>query len=104
MIEIKTTGQDPNAWRQDREPLFSIDGTEYTVPKIIPTAVGLKAMRKVAELGEIAGTQWLMVYLLGQPAWDALEGCLDLTRADLEAIQTIVRTKAFGDQEDQGKG
>lgn len=103
MIEIKTTGQAKD-WRVDREPLFSIDDQEYTVPRAIPTNVGLKAMRKVAELGEIAGTQWLMVYLLGQEAWDALEGCLDLTRADLLAIQVVVRDKAFGSLEEEGKG
>jgi len=103
MIEIKTTGQAKN-WRDEREPLFSIDGVEYTIPVSIPTNVGLRAMRKVAELGEIAGTQWLLVYLLGQDAWDALEGCADLTRADLTAIQEVVRTKAFGDQEAEGKG
>lgn len=103
MITITTTGQAKD-WRNDREPLFSIDGVEYTIPKSIPTNVGLKAMRRVAELGEIAGTQWLLVYLMGQDAWDALEKCEDLTREDLGAIQEVVRRKAFGDQEAEGKG
>jgi hypothetical protein len=103
MITITTTGQAKD-WRADREALFSIDGQEFTVPRQVPTNVGLKAMRKVAELGEAAGTQWLMVFILGQDAWDALEACEDLTRGDLEAIQTVVRTKVFGDQEAEGKG
>jgi hypothetical protein len=103
MIEIKSTGQAKD-WRADREPLFSIDGVEFTVPRQVPTNVGLKAMRRVAELGEAAGTQWLMVFILGQDGWDALEKCDDLTRGDLEAIQTVVREKVFGSQEEEGKG
>lgn len=103
MINI-TTSPVTKDWRASQEPLFSIDGTEYGIPVEVPTNVGLKALRKVAELGETAGTHWLMVFVLGQDAWDALEGCQELTRADLEAIQKIVRTKVFGDLEDQGKG
>lgn len=104
MITINNTGTKAGSWRDDQEALFSLDGTEYTIPRSIPTNVGLKAMRKVAELGEIAGTHWLMVFVLGRTAWDALEACEDLSRADLEAVQTVVRQKVFGDQEAEGKG
>lgn len=104
MIIINSTGTKAGSWRDDREPLFSIGGQEYTIPRVVPTNVGLKAMRQVADLGEVAGTHWLLVYLLGQDAWDALEGCEDLTREDLQAIQVVVRQKAFGDQEAEGKG
>ena len=104
MIEITTTAQDPDAWKQDREPLFSIDGQAYTIPRNVPTRVGLKALRETAQLGEVAASYHVMVLMLGQDGYNALEGCPDLSKGDLEKIQTIIRKRVFGDLEEEGKG
>lgn len=103
MINITTTGTDPDAWKGNREPIFTIDGQEYTIPVEIPARISLMATRRLAELGEVAGGVWLMTFLLGQDGWDALEKCPDVTPADLKAIQAVIRQKTFGAMEEEGK-
>lgn len=102
MITITTKTERPD-WKADREPIFSIDGVEYTIPKKVPTNVGLEAMEKVSELGGAAGTRWLMVLMLGQKGWDALRTCEDLEPADLQAVQEVIRTRVFAEVEPEGK-
>jgi hypothetical protein len=104
MISIKSTGQEKDAWKGDREPLFTIDDQEYTVPKKVPANVGLRAVDTVARLGEADGTRWLMVLMLGEDGWKALMDCDGLEPADLQAIQEVLRAKVFGDLEAEGKG
>lgn len=104
MITIKSTGQEKDAWKADREPLFTIDDVEYTVPKKVPANVGLKAVDTVARLGEADGTRWLMVLMLGEDGWKALMDCDGLEASDLQAIQEVLRAKVFGDLEAEGKG
>ena len=50
---------------EDRIPLFSIDGTEYTMPAEAPGYIGLEAVEIWATQGEASGTRWLMIELLG---------------------------------------
>lgn len=104
MITIKTTGQEKDAWKKDREDLFSIDDTTYSIPRKVPANVGLKAVDTVARLGEADGTRWLMIMMLGQEGWDALMAADGLEAEDLKAIQEVIRLKVFGDQEAEGKG
>jgi hypothetical protein len=101
MIEIKSTGQEKDAWKKDREPLFSIDGVEYTIPKAVPTNVGLKAMDHLARVSEPEGVRYIMILMLEKEGWDALQGADGLEEADLRTIQEIIRKKVFGDT-DQG--
>ena len=49
----------------ERIPLFSIDGTEYTMPAEVPGYVGLEATDLWATQGEAVATRWLMMELLG---------------------------------------
>lgn len=105
MITITTNkDRDPNAWKADREALFSIDGTEYTIPKAVPPNVALEAVELVSRMGEVAGTRELMVMMLGRAGWDALRTCGELAKEDLVAIQTAVRERVFGGMEEEGKG
>jgi hypothetical protein len=104
MITIQNTGQEKDAWKKEREPLFSIDGTEYTVPVRVPANVGLKAVDQVARLGEADGTRFLMILMLEEAGWKALMDCDALEAADLQAIQEVIREKVFGGLEAEGKG
>jgi hypothetical protein len=100
MITISST---PKA-DAGREPIFSIDGTEYTIPREVPASVGLEAIERTAQEGEAAGSRWLMIKLLGQEGYDALRTCQGLEKSDLAAVQRIIREKVFGPEEGEGKG
>lgn len=104
MITIKTSGQEKDAWKKDREVLFTIDDQEYTVPVKVPANVGLRAVDTVARMGEADGTRWLMILMLGDEGWKALMDCDDLEPDDLQAIQEVIRQKVFGHLEAEGKG
>lgn len=93
---------DTSAGEQDveTEVLFTIDGDEYTVPKVVPAIVGVRALEVAATEGEAASVRWLMLEVLGQEAYDALLACTGVTSKQLGQIMTVVRDKAMGDMED----
>lgn len=101
MIEIKSSNAPSET---DREPLFSIDGMEYTIPREVSGAFAMEALEKTATLGELPGARWIMIELMGRKAYDALRQCKGVSQADLLAIMEICRMKAFGDAEREGKG
>jgi hypothetical protein len=100
MISISTT-QHVN---EEREPLFSIDGTEYTIPVEVPPAMGLEAMEKTRTEGEAPATAWIMRELLGVEGWKALRECKQVNRAQMAAIMQVCRDRVFGGMEEEGKG
>lgn len=101
MIEIKTTDQaEPPA----REPIFSIDGTTYTIPVEVPASTGLEAMERTRQEGEAQATAWIMEELLGKDGWKALRSCREVTKPQLRAIMKICRERVFGGMEEEGKG
>lgn len=100
MISISTT----QTVNEAREPLFSIDGTEYTIPVEVPPATSLEAIERVRTEGEAAATAWIMLELLGPEGWKALRECKQINRAQLSAIMEVCRTKAYGGMEEEGKG
>jgi hypothetical protein len=100
MIEIVTTGHDPDAWTKDREPLFSIDGTEYTIPREVPGHVTLQAMEVFRTGGDGAATPWVMERMLGAAGYRALLECTAVTKTNLAAINAVLQRKVFGDPED----
>ena len=100
MITIVTDGHDPEAWRKDREPIFSIDGIEYTMPREVPGHIALEGMEIYRKGGDGAATPWIMEQLLGNDGYRALRDCPSLTKANLLAIIEVLRRKIFGDPED----
>jgi hypothetical protein len=103
MLEIPYV--EPDAWKGDREPLFSIedrDGevTQYTIPREVPGSLTLQAMERFRDLGEIEGTAWLMEEMLGAKAVQVLQDAPGLTKAGLATIAKVIRTKVFDDPED----
>lgn len=100
MIEISTA----NKISEETEPLFSIDGTVYTIRREFPASVSLKMLAILRDKGEAAAVAWAMDTALGRTAVKALEECESLTNSDLKAIVEIVRIKVQGELETEGKG
>lgn len=100
MIKIESTTTPSN----DREPLFSIDGREYTIPKEVPGNLALQAIERMRVEHELAVVAWIMEQLLGKEGYRALLDCKAVTRKQLAQITEICRLKVMGDVEEEGKG
>lgn len=80
----------------EREPLFSIDGKEYTCLVRVPTSVALEYLMTTVEDGEGAGIVFALNYALGPVSRRALMTHKGLTTEQLQGIVTIVRAKFDG--------
>jgi hypothetical protein len=87
----------------EREPLFYIGDTEYTIPKNIPMGVALEYMRVAGEIGEQLAAPPLLIRVLGQEGYDALEQCKGLTDEQMTRIVDHVVNRALGRSEAGGK-
>jgi hypothetical protein len=87
-----------------REPLFEIDGTEYTIPVSLGGEIGLRATRIVEEKGELAGELFVIDQTIGREAYDALCAVENLPKSVLAGIMSVCREKVFGGMEQEGKG
>lgn len=72
----------------DREPLFTIGGVTYTIPKQVPPSWSVKAFTIAATQGESAAISYAAEKLLTAEAWDALRECETVTPA---AWQTVFK-------------
>ncbi|MET8826103.1 hypothetical protein ABZX40_13605 [Streptomyces sp. NPDC004610] len=89
---------------EERVPLFYIGDTEYTIPKNIPKGVALQYLRQAGERGHELATAPLLIRVLGEDAYEALEQSKGLTDEQLESIVDIIVGQALGRQEgDKGK-
>lgn len=83
----------------ERIPLFSIDGTEYTMPAEVMGYVGAQVIEIWATEGEAAGTRWLMMELLGPEGYAALTTCKTITKAQMRQVTQILVQHALGDED-----
>ena len=115
MIEVTTQRTDAGKARTlaqalaeaPREPLFSIDGTEYTIPieDAVPPALGLEGLEVARTHGQAYAEAWLGEMMLGAAGWRALRTCPDITMSQMQAILRIMRERAMGALEsEEGKG
>ncbi|MFB7244647.1 hypothetical protein ACFCYX_19565 [Streptomyces populi] len=88
---------------EERVPLFYIGDTEYTIPKQIPRGVALKYLRNASEVGHELATAPLLIRVLGEDAYTALEESRAMTGPQLEQIVDIIIKQALGAQETEGK-
>jgi hypothetical protein len=100
MISIQTAALHPVT---EREPLFEIDGTEYTIPKEIGAEIGLQATRVATEQGELAATMFVVEKTIGMDAYDALCAVEGLPKKVLAGILAVCREKVFGGMDEEGK-
>lgn len=101
MFRIDTNALSPS---KEREPLFEIDGVEYTIPKTVGGEIGLIATRIAAEEGELRGQMYAIEQTIGMEAYNALCAVEGLPKKTVAAILEICRERVFGAAEEQGKG
>lgn len=89
----------------DRIPLFSVDDTEYSMPKVVYRGDSIKwrtALSGVKD-DDVKGVL-LMRYLCGDKAADALLNEADLTKGDWEHLKKRMTEHAFGPKEQEPEG
>jgi len=104
MFKIDTQHTTAPEWRSKREPLFEIDGKEYTVPVEVGAEIGLRAAKIVEERGQIAGELYAIEQTIGMEAYEALCAVEGLPKKVLSGIMSVCREKVFGGMDEEGKG
>jgi len=84
---------------EERVPLFYIGDDEYTVPTEIPPGAALQYLRQARESGPELATPPLLVRVLGEEAYTALEQSRAVTEDQLEKIVKLIVDLALGRQE-----
>lgn len=102
MIELDSATGD-EAIEAETVPVFSIDGTTYSMPATFKPNVALKYLWLLKERGSDYATAWLMEIALGVDGFKALADYEALTPAQFNAIKDIVQKAALGATEDPGK-
>lgn len=94
MIELST--KEPSTEGIAREPLFSVDGTEYTVPVTVPAIAGLEIAQRLLDSGEAAAQLYALRVCLGPDGFAALRGAKDISSTDLATIISVCVAKCVG--------
>lgn len=94
---------DDDTREEERVPLFYIGDTEYTIPKHIPRGVALRYLRHASEVGHELATAPLLIRVLGEDAYKALEESKALTDEQLDDIVDIIIRQALGKKGKEGK-
>lgn len=77
----------------DREPLFTVGGKTYTIPKLVPPSWSLQAYEIAVTAGEPAALAFAAQKLLEPEAWDALVGCDTLSRSGMSTVLQALMDK-----------
>jgi hypothetical protein len=79
-------------------PVFSIDGTTYSIPAVERADLGLEYLALVDEESEDVANAWLMKQTIGEDGFQALRAVKGLSPDDfrgvMDKIQKIVAPKA----------
>lgn len=94
-----TTGEDA----QTSETLFAIDGVRYDILVPVPAGYTLRAMDKMAEVGETAAMMWLLEEMIGAEGYDALKTNPAVTHVHLARILERLQELTMGEMEALGK-
>lgn len=84
---------------EERVPLFYIGDTEYTIPREIPPGAALQYLRQARESGHELATPPLLIRVLGEDAYMALEQSRAVTEEQLEKIVKLIVDLALGQKE-----
>lgn len=76
--------------------LFSIDGTEYSIPAAIRPNQAMQIMKVFRKQGDTAGVDFMLEVLLGTEGYEALLAFDDLENDDLEKIIKIAFQMVVG--------
>lgn len=88
---------------EERVPLFFIGDDEYTIPKAIPPGVALEFLREAREHGRDLATAPLLIRVLGEDAYTALEQSKALDEDQMQWIVDKVLDLALGRKKKEGK-
>lgn len=81
---------------EERVALFYIGDTEYTIPKEIAPGVALQYLREARTHGQEMATPPLLIRVLGETAYMALEQSRAITEDQLQRIVQIIIDLALG--------
>jgi hypothetical protein len=84
----------------EREPLFKLDGTLYSIPVEFRANQTLKFMHLLGIRGYSVAVQWAMQEAIGEKGYLALVECTKLTKADTAEIGSTIINKLIGNIED----
>jgi hypothetical protein len=81
----------------DREPLFTIGDTTYTIPKRCPAAWTVQAVRISATHGEQAALDWGFQLLLGEDGYRALTSFSGVADSDWLTLSKAISDRLIPD-------
>lgn len=84
---------------EERVPLFYVGDTEYTIPREIAPGVALQYLRQARESSHQLATPPLLIRVLGEDAYMALEQSKAVTEDQLEQIVSLIVDLALGQAE-----
>lgn len=88
---------------EEREPLFTLDGVEYTIAKRIPPNQFMAYLRDLRDGDSAEAAQAkLLDRLIGRRAMNALAECRTLRPEHLKALMKVVAEKAADAAEEYG--
>lgn len=109
ILALSTTEAQPA--EEVREPLFSVDGQEFTVPKAVSERVVFLALNSIRKEGPVFSAMYLMELLLGSTQYTQLLDLYErerITQEQFDQVSGLVNNiffKHFNDApETAGKG
>lgn len=81
----------------DREPLFTVDGITYTIPKVCPPSWSLMAWTIANTEGASAALSYATKKVLGPDAMTAMISCPTLTKEDTKTVLQVVMDRVLPD-------
>lgn len=97
VLDDDTARAETDALLADREPLFTIGGTTYTVPKVVPPSWTLQAFNVALTGGESKALAFAAEKLLEPEAYEALCNCETLTRDGFNKVMKALIDKLLPD-------
>lgn len=94
---------DPDAPEAERIPLFSIDGTTYSMPAEVDAATSLRVLDVQRRRGAESALSYALEELVGSEGYQALLNFRGLRKGQLEAIMELVQRHALGNLEEPAK-
>lgn len=84
--------------------LFSIDDTDYYMPKRVRPAIAMKFLQEAAEIGVEVAMARAIRTVLGPDTMTALATCDAVTEKQLTQIMDIIENKIYGTIDRSGPG
>ncbi|MGW1949042.1 hypothetical protein ACWCRC_32560 [Streptomyces sp. NPDC001940] len=96
ILALTTAEQSP--MEEPREALFSVDGEEFTVPKVIDERLAYLAMNKMRTEGAIFGGMYLQELILGEAQFARLIELYEqrkITQEQFDQVGSLINNLLF---------